>query len=250
MTTYLFVELKKLKRRHTAAAFLLTLAFLAAYTFWCLADMDMERLNDVTAMVEMNVLIINTVFSPVLIAFLASRLADMELAGNTLKWLCILQPPASIYWGKAAVGLIATALFSGAQSLLYFAACAPFPGQNPGCFLQLFVTLTAVCSALFALQLNLSMRSSSQLGPLFLAIGAAFAGLFSWFLPGFPLRYLIPWGYFSVLCNLNMTYTESTRYTLYEWKNYPVFWLGMIILFSVVTLRRGCRRFQAGAGPI
>lgn len=247
---YLQVELKKLKRRHTAAAFLLTLAFLAAYTFWCLTDVNPGQLNDVTAMVEMNLLIINTVFSPVLMAFLASRLADMELAGNTLKWLCILQPPASIYWGKAAVGLMAAWLFAGVQSVLFFAACAPFPGLNPGCFLQLFVTLAAVCSSLFALQLNLSLRSSSQLAPLFLAIGAAFAGLFSWFLPVFPLRYLIPWGYFSVLCNLSMTYTESTRYTLYEWKNYPLFWLGVILLFSVITFRRGCRRFQASAGQI
>ena len=49
---YLQVELKKLKRRHTAAAFLLTLAFLAAYTFWCLTDVNPGRLNDVTAMVE------------------------------------------------------------------------------------------------------------------------------------------------------------------------------------------------------
>ena len=229
---YLQVELKKLKRRHTAAAFLLTLAFLAAYTFWCLTDVNPGQLNDVTAMVEMNLLIINTVFSPVLMAFLASRLADMELAGNTLKWL------------------MAAWLFAGVQSVLFFAACAPFPGLNPGCFLQLFVTLAAVCSALFALQLNLSLRSSSQLAPLFLAIGAAFAGLFSWFLPVFPLRYLIPWGYFSVLCNLSMTYTESTRYTLYEWKNYPLFWLGVILLFSVITFRRGCRRFQASAGQI
>lgn len=228
-TTEFFLEMHKLRRRHIMAMFLMTFAVIAAWLGWCLKDMDLSRTNDGAAMIYINLLLMNTVLSPVVIAALASRMCDMEQMGDTYKWLCTIQNPEHIYRGKVITGGFYLIIFNMMQMLLFGAAVRfrglGASGRQPALFSVLF--LTSLC--IFILQLNLSLRFTSQLTPLFISIGGTFAGLFSWFLYKWPLRFIIPWGYYAALCNTGYDYDEVSRYTAYYWDPYPVFWTAALL---------------------
>ena len=67
-------------------------------------DLDITRLNDASAMLFTNLLLMNTILCPIVLAALASRMCDMEQMGNTYKWICTMQKPEHVYRGKAAAG--------------------------------------------------------------------------------------------------------------------------------------------------
>lgn len=229
------LELRKLRHRHIFVLFFLTFALITAWTYWCLKDMDSSKTNDIFAVIFSNLLLMNTILCPIIIAALASRMCDIEQTGDTYKWLCTIQPPENIYRGKVMVGCSFLAVFSLMQTILLRILAAPygtvFLHRQAEMFLTLF--LTSLC--IFIFQLNLSLRFTNQLTPIFISIGGTFTGLFSWFLYQFPLRYLIPWGYYVVLCNSGYDYDKATRYTTYYWNNYPVFW-ATVLLFVIVGL--------------
>lgn len=134
-------------------------------------------------------------------------------------------------------GSFCLAVFSLIQAVLFKILTPPYntDGLHPiiGPALSLFITLFLTSLCIFILQLNLSLRFNNQLTPIFISIGGTFTGLFSWFLNQWPLRYLIPWGYYAVLCNTGFHYDEITRYTTCYWEGYPV--LGMIVLIAAIT---------------
>lgn len=143
-------------------------------------DLDPSKTNDISAMVFINLLLMNTILCPIIMAALASRM----------------------------------------QAVLFQLITAPYEtggfSRQAGLFLSLFLTLFLTALCIFILQLNLSLRFRNQLTPVFISIGGTFAGLFSWFLNRWPLQYLIPWGYYAVLCNTGYTYDEASRYITYH----------------------------------
>ncbi len=241
---FLLVEFKKQKGQHSFFLFLLVFAFTVLWLLWCLDDLDFSRFNDVTGLLMTNLLLMNTILLPLVLAVFASRLADVERLGNTYKWLCTMESSACIYRCKAVVGTVYLSVFALAQAAL-FALTGNFfvPGFSIR-YVQYFVTLLAVYEAVFLFQLNLSFASSSQLLPLFVSVGATFTGIFSWFLNQYPLRYLIPWGYFAALCNVGMYYQEDIRYSTYTWSPYPVLWLVILLIFIGIEYLWGSRFFR------
>lgn len=224
----LCLELRKLRHRHTLMLFLMTFAIIAAWMSWCLQDLDLSRTNDASALAFSNLLLMNTILCPVMEAALASQMCDMEQIGNTYKWLCTIQNPEHIYRGKAMAGGVFMAGFSLMQTILFRIMTAPFESgelaQRAASCLSLFSTLFLTSLCIFILQLNLSLWFSNQLTPVFISIGGTFMGLFSWFLNRWPLRYLIPWGYYAALCNTGFLYDEEARYTACYWDPYPILW--------------------------
>lgn len=235
MTVYteLRLELQKLRHRHLPALFILTFALITIWMYWCLKDMDSSKTNDVSAVIYCNLLLMNTILCPVVIAALASRMSDMEQMGNTYKWLCTIQKPENIYRGKVMAGGSFLAVFILMQTVLFGILSAPYGSAALQRQIELFLSLYLTSLCIFILQLNLSLRLSNQLTPVFISIGGTFSGLFSWFLYQWPLRYLIPWGYYAALCNTGYVYDRATRYTTYYWDRYPALWA--VVLLTAIA---------------
>lgn len=241
------LELRKLRHRHIPLLFLITYALIVFWMIWCMNDLAPSKTNDISATVFINLLLMNTILCPIIVAALASRMCDMEQTGDTYKWLCTIQKPEHIYRGKVMVGCFCLAGFSLMQAVLFQLITAPYQTGEFSCqaglFLSLFLTLFLTALCIFILQLNLSLRFSHQLTPLFISIGGTFAGLFSWFLNRWPLRYLIPWGYYAVLCNTGYTYDEASRYMTYDWDSYPVLWAVVLLIAIAILYDYGQKNF-------
>lgn len=241
------MELCKLRHRHIPAMFLLTFALIAAWLYWCLGDLDLSKTNDGAAMVFINLLLMNTILCPVMVAALASRMCDMEQAGCTYRWLCTIQKPECIYRGKVMAGGFSMAAFSLMQAVLFRLITASLGAgrqeRMAWITLCLFLTLFLTSLCIFIFQLNLSLRFTNQLTPVFISIGGTFTGLFSWFLARWPLRYLIPWGYYAALCNTGYEYDETARYATYYWTEYPVLWAVVLAAAIAILYHFGQKHF-------
>lgn len=229
------LEVRKLRHRHILVLFLITFTLIFAWMCWCLKDIDSSKTNDIFAVIFMNLLLMNTILCPIVIAALASRMCDMEQSGNTYKWLCTIQKPEHIYRGKVMVGGAVLAGFNLLQTILSGLLSTLYSTVPLQHLAELFLTLFLTSLCIFILQLNLSLRFTNQLTPIFISIGGTFAGLFSWFLNRWPLRFLIPWGYYAALCNTGFVYDEFSRYSTYYWDSYPVLW-GIVLLAAIAGL--------------
>lgn len=234
MKLVLILELKKLRRRYIPAMYLACLILMAAWMWWVVRDLNPSSLNDPAAMLYLNLLLMNAILCPIVLAAAASRMCDIEQQGNTWKWLCTLQKPEQIYLGKSAAGLLFLAVFCLLQAVFYYIFCGCEDISAPTRAIRLLISLFLPSMVLFMLQLNLSLSFVNQLTPIFLCIGGTFAGLFSWFLPQLPLRYLIPWGYYAALCSTGYIYNETIGYTTYFW--YPLPILPCILCLTVGIL--------------
>ena len=167
----------------------------------------------------------------------------MEQMGNTYKWICTMQKPEHVYRGKAAAGSFYIILFALMQTLLFRAVSRSYGGGAASHLTEYFTTICLTSLCVFILQLNLSLKFTNQLTPIFISIGGTFTGLFSWFLNRWPLRCLIPWGYYASLCNVGYAYDESTRYTAYSWDTYPFFWMAVLAAAIIILYRYGQKHF-------
>ncbi|XBX08519.1 ABC transporter permease [Enterocloster clostridioformis] len=155
--TEFILEMRKLRRRHIPLLFLMIFALITAWTCWCMDDLDITRLNDASAMLFTNLLLMNTILCPIILAALASRMCDMEQMGNTYKWICTM------------------------QTLLFWAVSRSYGGGAASHLTGYFTTICLTSLCIFILQLNLSLKFTNQLTPIFISIGGTFTGLFSWF---------------------------------------------------------------------
>ena len=227
-------EFQKLRRRYIWFFFAADLGITILWIIYTIYDLNLERINETTGMLGTNLLLINTILTPLVLAVVASRMCDIEQTGNTYTWIFTMQSPESFLNSKLAAGGIYLLFFDLLQTAFYTVLNQSYiPGWSVH-YLEFFVTVFTVHFFLFLLQLLLSLRFENQLLPLFVSIGGTFAGLFSWFLHQIPLRYMIPWGYFAALCNIGMNYDEATRYSYYYFDSYPIIWL--IILFFATGL--------------
>lgn len=237
------LEMRKLRHRHIPAMFFMTFVVITAWMYWCIKDLDASKTNDVSAVVFTNLLLMNTILCPVMVAVLASRMCDMEQMGDTYKWLCTIQKPEHIYRGKVMVGGFWLTVFSLLQAVLFRILTTPFGAVAMPRLVSLYLSIYLPALCIFILQLNLSLRYTNQLTPVFLSIGGTFAGLFSWFLYQWPLRYLIPWGYYAALCNTGLDYDKAARYSTYYWYKYPVLPGLILIAATAVLYCRGRKHF-------
>lgn len=243
------VEFQKFHRRHMWLLFFLSFALICAWMLWCVKDLDLTKLNSTTAMLEINLLLMNTIVTPLVLATTASRMCDMEQVGNTYTWIFTMQSPGSFFKSKLLAGLLYLLVFDLLQTVLLVALDQRYQSGWQKYYFQFFVTVIFTHVFLFLFQLLMSLHYENQLFPLFISIGGTFAGVFSWFLPQIPLRYVIPWGYFVALCNSGYNYDEATRYTEYFWEPYPLLWLFVcalcICLLYYFGKKRFCRKIAA-----
>lgn len=122
----------------------------------------------------------------------------------------------------------------------YFRFSQPVPWEHIGyCLLAAFITGLVI----MLLQEILSLMMDNQLYPLFIGLIGTFIGLFSWFFPNLPLRYLIPWGYYCVGCTINYNYYEETR--VMDCYTVPFSWGGfsILIIFGILLYVYGRHLF-------
>lgn len=229
MRKELKAERLKMKRKYTYLMFLACFVFSAAWMFYAISDLDFDKFNNVRALASINTLMIASIISPILVASYASRAADVEQYGSCYKWIACLQSPVSIWNAKIVSGMGYITLYSLAQTALLLGACLYLGETWDILYVYVFLDIFLTSTALFFLQLWLSIRSESQLVPLFISIAGTFGGVFSWLL-SFPLRYLIPWGYYSALCGIRMYYDEAARYTYYSVQPFPWLWAAVLLL--------------------
>lgn len=158
--------------------------------------------------------LINTIFMPLTLAAMASRLCDAENKGDTYKLLCTMQQKKYIFDAKLLLGifyiLLFTALEAGVIPLLgnLHSFTQKLPLRHYFTFLAVFFLVSLV---LFLLQQILSLLIPNQLIPLFAGLLGSMVGIFSAFFPMGKLAGLVPWGYYMMGMTLSSVYEKSTR---------------------------------------
>lgn len=237
-----WTELKKIRRRHIGLLFAGAWLFAFMWIFWAMGRMDFEEIDHQGYYyLLLSFSLINAVILPTILACAESRICDIELKGNTLKMLCTMQPRLSIYHIKLAVSMLYLLIFSLAETALipllccYYQISQPMPVEQIATFW--FSTYT-VSLVLIILQQSLSLLSDNQLFPLFFGVGGTFVGLFSWFFPNLPIRYMLPWGYYCVGVSVNLFYDEATRTSTYylipfPWKIFCCFLVFGVLVYLI-----------------
>lgn len=243
----LTIELKKIRRRHIGLLYLALLALILAWMSWCLKDMDDVILSQGYYLMLLNLPLMNAILLPTVLAAVCSRICDIEIKGNTFKLLCTLESRQNIYHIKLLINAIYLLLFSLAEAgiilllgkLFSIQQALPLPQLGTFIFSTFFVSLV-----LILLQQPLSLLFENQLFPLFLGVGGSFLGLFSWFFPELPLRYLVPWGYYYVSATVTLYYEKTTREVTYYPIAFPIFYFGLFLIFGVIVYFIGKTRFM------
>ncbi len=209
-----------IKVRHRKIG-LLVLAFLALTFFWAnwgLSDALQSQIQDGYRMCFLQFSIIDTVLLPTMTAMLASRLCDAEVKGGTLKLLCTMERKSRLFDMKLLMGAVYLGAFVGGQ-LLMILAIGKIYGfgrpMEPRHVVYYVAEVFVVSLAVLLLQQVLSFFYENQIVPLAVGLFGSFVGLFAWFFPGNPLRLLFLWGYYSLLCFINMDWDEAARIVTY-----------------------------------
>lgn len=207
-------EVKKTKGKFIWGTMLGVLLLDFVWMYWIFSDADGQQLAEGYYQLLMNVPLVNTITVPIVAAVIASRLCDMENKGNTYKLLCTLQEKGTIFRNKLLLGSLYVVAFSLLQlclvGLLVWGFRVP-QAIEADQMMYLFFSTCVTTIVLLLLQEILSLIMNNQLYPLFIGLIGTFIGLFSWFFPQLPLRYIIPWGYYCVGCTVNNIYYKEAK---------------------------------------
>ena len=225
MITALRAELKKIRGRFIWA---LPLGVVGMEFLWMMSNSYLAK-PEASAEGYFNLLfqlpLLNTIFLPLILAVMASRICDAENKGNTYKLLCTMQEKKKIFDAKLLLGgiyILFLTLLEGANvlllgRLLHFTQ--PLPIKH---LLPFLAVLFVVSLALYLMQQVLSMLITSQLMPLFIGLLGSLVGVFSAFFPVGSVANFLPWGYYMVGLTLSSWYDESAR-TMYLYES-PFRW--------------------------
>ena len=228
---------------------LLTFFFLAINFVWCsfglrTASDSQRQWGWMMLLYEMPIL--NAILAPSFVAVLASRIADVEHKGETLKLLYTLQSRSSLYHAKLALGAIFCLLLCIGQALVvvltgavfHFEHVAPLDKIALYFFFSLLVTFAS-----YILQLNLSLFIRNQMVSLCIGIIGSFCGLFLMFLNQYPvLQHVVLWtNYVTLTLSLISEYDAKTRYISYAWCNVNPWGLLSVAIWMVVLYLIGRR---------
>lgn len=241
-------EFQKIRRRHIGLLYVGAWLFTFLWMAWAMSGMSPEEIDSQGYYYLLfSIPLINAIILPTILACVESRICDIELKGNTLKMLCTMQPRHSIYHVKLAISSLYLLIFCLAETAIIpflghcYQTSQPMPIKNVAIFL--FSTY-GVSLVLIILQQSLSLLSENQLFPLFFGVGGTFVGLFSWFFPNLPIRYMLPWGYYCVGVTLNMLYDEVTRTVTYYTIPFPTEIFCCFLIFGVFIYLAGKDRFM------
>lgn len=235
-------EIKKTKGRLVWGVPLGVLLLDFVWMYWIFSRSKEPELAQGYYQLMMNLPLVNTVTVPVMAAVIASRLCDMENKGNTWKMLCTLQEKSRIYFNKFLLGGMYIFGFSLLQlcMIVFLVKLYHVPQRMQAEQLAYFFCATLITSlVLLLLQEILSLMMENQLYPLFIGIIGTFIGLFSWFFPNLPFRYMIPWGYYCVGCTINNTWNKATRVVHFYTVPFSCAWFAVLLCFAAVLYLYG-----------
>lgn len=240
MMTALRMEFAKSRRRGLWLICSALLAVELLWIIWAFRDPDAQDIRLGWLLLFYNMPLLNSLLFPIIGATLASRIADLEHKGNTLKLLEAIQPKPQIFHAKLLLGALYIAALTAVQAavLLLMGLYHGFAGAPPLVDLaqySLFVFTT--CFAIYVLQLSLSLVIRNQMIPLCVGLGGSFLGLLLMFIPQLPwLRRLCgPFGYYGVLMFVWMAdWDKDTR--VMELIRVPSDWAGFAMLLGWLVL--------------
>lgn len=190
--------------------------------------------------------LMNTIFLPLILAAIASRICDAENKGNTWKLLCTLQQKGHLFDAKLLLGALYILFLTllEAVNLLLLArlirVTQAFPLRH---FLIFLGVLLLVSLTIYLMQMVLSLLISSQLIPLFIGLLGSLLGLFSAFFPVGSLAAITPWGYYMMGETISSLYDADTRtITLYE-ASFPTGWFVFYLAAACILYLVGKRLF-------
>lgn len=183
----------------------------------------------------------NTIFLPLILAALASRICDAENKGNTYKLLCTMQQKHSLFHIKLLLGALYILLLMVLEALtmLFLGKMLSFTQPFPTKYFLIFIgVLFLVSFVLFLMQLVCSLMLSNQLIPLFIGLLGSLVGLFSAFFPIGDLAAAVPWGYYLIGMPFSSMYDEQARVTYFyevpfRWGYFACFLVAAAVLYFV-----------------
>ncbi len=180
---------------------------------------------------------LNCLMMPFAVAILASRLSDIEHKSSSLRLLCTLAPPGSLYTAKFLWGALILLVASVGQTLMLMLASTliGFAGAPPYVHMALLALSTFVCSlCLLALQQALSLLVKNQIVALMAGLGGGFIGFFALAFQG-GVANLSIWSLFARLSTVAVDWGTADRtmrfwFTVYNWP-LALCVLGIAVLF-------------------
>lgn len=245
MTTALRMEFWKSRRRGLWLVCAALLGVELLWLFWSFRSPSEQEKKLGWQYLLYSLPLINGILIPIIAASLASRVADLEHKGNTLKLLETLQPKARLLNAKLAFGAlyllplaaIQTAVLLGMGFLFGFFGPAPY---NDYALNGLFIFCTAF--AIYELHLVLSLLIKNQIVPMCIGLGGSFIALLLMFLPSQLARLLCgPYGFSGALSFVWMTsWDPDTR--VMELTRMPTPWgvfaVLLIWMFAIYVIGR------------
>ncbi len=242
----LAVEKLKTRRRGLWLIPAAVLAFLVVWTMWAYRDLSADDLQQGYSALLFQLPMLNTIFLPLMIAVISSRVCDMEIKGNTLKLLCTMQHHSTLYNCKLLYSvkyllwfcLGETCLVLGAGRFLHFTEILPWP-----ILMLSFVNTLSAGMAVLILQQTLSLWSDNQLFPLIIGLAGSFLGLFSLYFPDRISQFVL-WNYFAAFTPIRMDWDRATRVETYYQIPFPTMKFVLFLIFTIALYLFGKRLFH------
>lgn len=214
------LEFYKIKRRKIGLTMTAFLAAQLLWGLWALRNPTPEEQAQGFLSLLYFIPVLDAVMAPPIMAVLASRLADIEHKGCMYKQLETLRKPASLYHAKACCGLLITAAVFAAQYVLFILLGYAIGYQdNPDAwhYLLSYVLKFTSNSALFLMQLALSMLFSNQMIPLVAGLCGSLFGLLLMFVKMYSF---LPWGGNLNAAVVALEWNTVTRQSTFFYREY------------------------------
>lgn len=235
MIRTLKVEASKTRRRYIWLPVLAILFVQMAWAVWALSRWKQADFSQGWMYILYQFPLLNCIMMPVVIAMIASRLADAEHKGQSFRLLHTLQRPGRLFDGKLLCGcgyvLIASLLqYAAVIGLGVIYGFGPIPWERLGLFLlgNLCVGMT-----LYLLQQSISLLLQNQLATLIVGLAGAFIGLTALFFSA-SMQKLVLWSYYGVLSTSSLDWNPETRVSVFSWQAYD--WGNYIPLITAFVL--------------
>ena len=224
------MEFFKCKRRRLWLPLLIMLAAQLAWGLYSMRDLSARELQQGWATILYNFPMLNAMMTPVIAAVVASRMADIEHKGQTLKLLETVQSTGALFDAKFLCGAVYMTLFVAAQAavIIGFGMVNGFAGAPPIDKIgEYFAATWLTTITILLLQLVLSLLIQNQMIGMIIGLIGSFIGLFSLFFPPSFQKFFV-WAYYAVLYNTSMDWDAATRISDYYFIGFN--WAGFLCL--------------------
>lgn len=246
MSKLLYLEFYKTKRRKVWLSVFLMIVFQLLWAAWAMSRFDENDLQQGWQYVLYQFPMINTIMMPVITAVIASRMADIEHKGQTLKQLETLTSAGRVFAVKylCCALHILCAIVLQIVIMIWLGTVKGFDGGVPSSeFVCYFFTCSVVSLTILLIQHTLSMLIPNQMISLAVGLLGALAGLWALFFPQQFTR-IVVWGYYGLLSTVHMDWNPTTRVVKYSWQPVDMAGCISIAVFLVVLYYVGSTLFK------